>query len=594
MATEHNSVYAFDADDPEAATSLWQVNLGTPVPSQDICILTGDTNPGYCPYYDISPEIGITSTPVIDPVAGIIYVVSRTKNTTNSTYHDYLHALSLTTGLEELSGPVEIIAQVSGNGTGSQGGVLTFDPAYHHQRPSLLLQNGTLYLAFGSVGDIGTWHGWVMSYSATTLQQIAVFSVTPDGTDGGIWSAGQGLVGDSSGNVYMMTGNGDFNANVGGGTEYGDSFVKFSGASLAVADYFTPSNQGTLNADNTDLGSGGPMLIPGTSLLVGMGKDGIFRVVNTTDMGKYNSGADNDVQEFTATSNPFYSSPIYWDSPNNGPVVYVWGVADVLKAFAFNGSKFNTTPVSQGTIQNSTGESNAAPLSISASGSAQGSGILWAAASLSQWASGVQVPGVLRAFDATDVATELWDSTQNLARDDLGSFAKYNPPTVANGKVYAGSFSGQLQVYGLNPPPFQGIHFVQVASTTPQSSTTSVSVAYPGAQTLGDLNVVIVGWNDSTATVKTVTDSEGNIYTLAAGPIVGAGLTQAVYYANNILGGSSNTVTVTFNQAASKPDIRILEYSGIAASSPLIYLQAQAETVMLLIAVLRPLLPPTN
>ena len=247
VATQHNSVYAFDADDPNAPAPLWQVNLGTPVPSQDICIISGDTNPGDCPYYDISPEIGITSTPVIDPVAESIYVVSRTKNTTDSTYHDYLHALNLTTGSEQLGGPVEITGQVSGTGDGSQGGIVTFDPAYHHQRPSLLLLNGVLYLAFGSVGDIGTWHGWVMSYNATTLQQEAIFNVTPNGSRGWSLVRGTGLGCRRSSNVYMMSGNGDFTANT-GGKDYGDSFVKFSGPSLAVADYFTPSNQGTLNA----------------------------------------------------------------------------------------------------------------------------------------------------------------------------------------------------------------------------------------------------------------------------------------------------------------------------------------------------------
>src|ERR1019366_3584651 len=569
VATQHNSVYAFDADDPNSPVSLWQVNLGTPVPSQDICIITCDTNPGDCPYYDISPEIGITSTPVIDPVAGIVYGVNRTKNTSNSTYHDYLHALSLTTGVEQLGGPVEITGQVSGTGTGSVGGILTFDPTYHHQRPALLLSNGVLYLGFGSVGDIGTWHGWVMSYDATTLQQEAIFNVAPDGNEGGVWSAGQGPVADAANNVYVMTGNGDFNANVGGGRNYGDSFVKFSGPSLAVADYFTPSDQGTLNAGNIDLGSGGPMLMPGTSLLVGMGKDGVFRVVDTTNMGKYNSGVDNDVQEFTATSSfPFYSSPIYWNSPNFGPLVYIWGANDYLKGFQFTGSKFNTTPVSQGTITNSSGESNAAPLSISADGSLAGTGILWSSASASQWASGIQVAGVVRAFDATNVANELWDSTQNLARDDVGSYAKFNPPTIANGKVYVGSFSGQLQVYGLNPPAFQGIRFVQVASATPQSSTSSVPVAYPGSQTPGDLNVVIVGWNDSTATVQSVTDSAGNSYALAIGPTTGTALRQSIYYAKNIVESSSNTVTVTFNQGATKPDVRILEYSGVDTSNP--------------------------
>src|SRR5580692_4425215 len=244
VATEHNSVYAFDADNPNEPAPLWQVNLGTSVPSQDICIISGDTNPADCPYYDISPEIGITSTPVIDNVAGLIYVVARTKNTANNTYHDYLHALNLLTGADELGGPIEIIGQVNGTGTGSSGGVVAFQPVYQHQRPALLLENGVLYIAFGSVGDIGgVYHGWVMSYNASTLQQEAIFNDTPNGDDGGIWSAGQGPVADTSGNIYFMTGNGDFNANVAGGTYYGDSFIKFSGSSLAVADYFTPDTQ---------------------------------------------------------------------------------------------------------------------------------------------------------------------------------------------------------------------------------------------------------------------------------------------------------------------------------------------------------------
>ncbi|HEY1648228.1 MAG TPA: IPT/TIG domain-containing protein, partial [Terracidiphilus sp.] len=570
VATEHNSVYAFDADNANSPAPLWQVNLGTPVPSQDICFLSGDTNPADCPYYDISPEIGITSTPVIDPAAGIIYVVNRTKNTTNSTYHDYLHALNLTTGAEELGGPVEIVGQVNGTGTGSSGGVVAFQPAYQHQRPSLLLENGSLYIAFGSVGDIGgVYHGWVMSYNASTLQQEAIFNVTPDGDDGGIWSAGQGPIADSSGNIYFMTGNGDFNANIEGGTDYGDTFIKFGGSNLAVTDYFTPDTQGALDADNEDLGSGGPMLMPGTSLLVGMGKDGIMRVVNSTNMGHYSSSTDNDVQDFTATPNAFFSSPVYWNSPNHGPVIYIWGEADYLKAFQFTGSTFNTTPVSEGTSINSSGDPNAAAISISANGSLAGTGILWATGSISQWAKGTQVPGVVRAFDATNLTDELWDSTQNLTRDDVGNSAKFNPPTITNGKVYVGSFSGQLQVYGLTPPAFQGVQFVQANSATPQSSTTSVPVAFTSAQAAGDLNVVIVGWNDTTAAVQSVTDSAGNAYTLALGPTRGTALSESIYYAKNILANNANTVTVTFNQGATKPDVRILEYSGVATSNPL-------------------------
>ena len=228
-----------------------------------------------------------------------------------------------------------------------------------------------------------------------------------------------------------------------------------------------PYNQGTLNADNSDLGSDA-YADAGTSLLVGMeGRN--FSRRRSASMGEYNSGTDNDVQEFNPTPGPFYSSPIYWDSPNYGPLAYIWGPGDYLKALQFTGSKFNTTPVSESTMQDSSGESNAAALSISADGSLTGTGILWSTASLSQWASGIQVSGVVRAFDATNLSNELWDSTQNLVRDDVGNSAKYNAPTIANGKVYVGSFSGQLQVYGLNPPAFQGVRFIQVASATPQS-----------------------------------------------------------------------------------------------------------------------------
>ena len=311
------------------------------------------------------------------------------------------------------------------------------------------------------------------------------------------------------------------------------------------------------------------MLVPGTSYIVGMGKDGVFRVVNTSNMGKYNASVNNDAQEFAVASRPFFSSPIYWNSPNFGPVVYVWEPGDFLKGFALTGSPFNTTPATEGTVTNANGFSNAAAISVSSNGSLTGSGILWTSRSLSATATGVPAAGVVTAYDATNLATELWDSTQNLARDDVGNYAKYNSPTVVDGKVFVGSFSGQLQVYGLNPPAFQGVRFVQVASATPQSTSSSVPVAYSSTQTAGNLNVVIVGWNDSSASVQSVTDSAGNTYALAIGPTTGTALRQSIYYAKNILGGSSNTVTVLFNQGATKPDVRILEYSGVDTSSPL-------------------------
>ncbi|MGH9545127.1 MAG: pyrrolo-quinoline quinone [Terriglobales bacterium] len=504
VATEHNSVYAFDADDPAQAVPLWHVNLGTPVPSQDICVISGDTNPQDCPYLDLNPEIGITSTPVID--AGIMYVVARTK-TGSSGYHFFLHALDITSGAEQPSSPMEITGQVIGSGPGSSNGILAFDPAYHLQRPGLLLMNGVVYIAFGSVGDIGTFHGWMMGYDATTLQPTMIFNITPDGKDGGIWEAGQGLVGDGLSSIYLTTGNGTFDANT-SGRDYGDSILRMGTSSgLVVSDYFTPSNQATLFSQNTDLGSGGPMLLPGTTLVVGIGKDKLFRVVDTTNMGTFNSGFDGDVQEFTASSDDYLGSPVYWDSPNNGPAVYLWGANDFLTAYKLVGGQFQTTPATQSTVRNSSGFANSAPLSISADGGLVGSGIVWGATTLSGSARAASVPGVLHAFDATNLTTELWNSRQNAARDDVGNYAKWVPPTVVNGKVYLATFSGQLEVYGLNPPPAGGIHFVQVASGTPGTATASVSVSYPSAQSAGDLNVVVASWSDATSTIQSVTDS---------------------------------------------------------------------------------------
>jgi len=390
VATQHNSVYAFDADDPTVPAPLWQVNLGTSVPSQDICIITGDTNPGDCPYLDIPPEIGITSTPVIDPAAGIIYVVARTKNVSNSSYHFSLHALDLKTGAEKLGGPVEITGQSTGGGVGSVGGVIAFDPTYHLQRPGLLLLNGVVYIAFGAVGDIGPYHGWLMGYDATTLQQVALLNLTPDGKDGGVWSAGYGIASDGLSNIYLMTGNGNFDADV-SGRDYGDSMLRISTSSgLTVADYFTPSNQATLFSNDLDFGSGGPMLLPGTSNLVGIGKDKLLRLVNTAPgkMGQFNSGFDNVVQQFTAAQSSYFGGPAYWNSPNNGPVIYLWGPKDPVRAYKYVGGLFQTTPVSQSTVLNSSGFSNSGPLSLSANGSMVGSGILWTAASFSGTATG--------------------------------------------------------------------------------------------------------------------------------------------------------------------------------------------------------------
>jgi hypothetical protein len=444
VATEHNSVYAFDADDPKAQAALWQVNLGTSVPSQDIC----QSSVSGCPYNDLVPEIGITATPVIDTASGTIFVVAKTKDTGNSTYHFFLHALDVTTGNEKFSGPVEITAS-------------EFSPLYHLNRPGLLLLNGAIYIGFGSVGDLYSWHGWLMAYDASTLQQTAVFNATPNGNGGSLWAGGQGLLADSNNNIYFVTGNGTFDAST-GGQDYGDSVLKLSTSSgLTLADYFTPNNQSFLSQHDVDLGSGGPMTLPGTNLMVAVGKDGMLRLLNTTRLGGFSVVSNNEVQEFQATAGYcagtsglcFMGGPIYWNSPNFGPVIYLWGAGDFLKAWQFNGQSFQTRPVSQSTIQSVQGLSNTAPLSLSASGDEAGTGIVWAAGVMSGDANVQAQPGILRAFDASDLTHELWNSNQDPARDGLGSYAKFTPPTIANGKVYMATFSGQLVVYGLNPAP---------------------------------------------------------------------------------------------------------------------------------------------
>ncbi|HEV2117525.1 MAG TPA: hypothetical protein VGR48_15945 [Terriglobales bacterium] len=588
VATEHNSVYAFDADDPNASAALWQVGpstLGTPITNDDICKTAGF---GPCPYVDLQPEVGITSTPVIDNPPTTIYVVNRMKDS-GGTNHFQLWALDLLTGAVKPPSPVEITT--SG-----------FNAFSQLQRPGLLLANGNIYVSFGSVGDFSTWHGYIMAYNATTLAQTGAVNITPTGNGGSFWAGGQGLAADSSGSIYGITSNGTFNGTGGQTTvptECGSCIIKF-GPALQELDYFTPFNQSFLNGKNQDLGSGGPVLVPSTGLLVGGGKDGLLRVVNTAtgSMGGYNAATDTgvDVQDLKVTPANIMGAPVYWNSPTLGPVIYMWGpgfgsTPDQLKAWKLASSTtgFDTTPVSTATINsamgsassgtctaNCAGEANMAALAVSANGNQ--SGIVWASAPASGAgdADEASVPGTLYAFDASNLTHELWDSYKNKARDDFGLWAKFNPPTVANGKVYLGTFSGQLAVYGLNPSSTQGGSptFVQVNSAAPVATVPNVQVPFQAAQTAGDLNIVVVGWNDTVAQIAKVSDSAGNSYTLAAplkqtgSGIGGSALSQAIYYAPNVKSGS-NTVTVTFSTGALDPDVRILEYSGIATSNPL-------------------------
>jgi hypothetical protein len=275
LATEHDSVYAFDADGL-STTPLWHTSfLGTGVTSVP-CNLTCS---------DIPTEFGITGTPVIDPTTNTMYVVAYTQEGTN--YVQRLHALDITTGLDKFGGPVVIQASMSGSGSGSQSGVLAFDPFQENQRPALLLSNGVVYISWGSHEDSAPWHGWIMGYSATSLQQTMFYCSTPDGLDGGFWATG-GPGTDSTGDLFFTTGNGDFNVNT-GGRDYGDSLVKV-GTSGSVVDYFTPYDQAAMQSGNLDFSSSGPTLLvnqPGTypHLLVAAAKTGTLYVINRDNLG---------------------------------------------------------------------------------------------------------------------------------------------------------------------------------------------------------------------------------------------------------------------------------------------------------------------
>ncbi len=455
VATQHNSVYAFNADDAAAVAPIWQVNLGPSArtPNNDFGNRIGR-------FTNIMPEVGVTSTPVIDLASKTIYVEAFTKDQVSGggyAYRHRLHALDLLTGRQRAKSPVVIQGRVPGTGAASINGSVVFDPKQHLQRASLLLSNGVVYLAFASFQDTEPYHGWLFAYNAKTLQQLAVFSDTPNGGGGGIWQSGQGPAADENGFVYLTCGNGTFSASRPGGTDFGMSVLKLkppnSTSPLSVVDWFTPFDQEFLTKFHQDFGSCGPLVVPDTNLIVqGSRYGGILYVLNREHMGRYQKDSDSQiVQRFPAYHRSLYGSPVFWQGPR-GPLLYLWGAEDYLKAFKLNGGLFHTTPLSQSTM---TVPPKAIPggiLSLSANGGKAGTGIIWATHPLVDNPAGRTVAGILRAFDATDLSRQLWHSKQNAPRDDFGNFAKFCPPTIADGKVFLPTFSGRLMVYGLLPP----------------------------------------------------------------------------------------------------------------------------------------------
>lgn len=435
VPTEHGSVYAFDAD---SGTNIWKIST----------LKSGETTSDDRGCGQVSPEIGVTSTPVIDRSRGpngAIYVVAMSKN--GSTYHQRLHALDLALGTELFGGPVDVQATYPGTGDNSNGTDVVFDAKQYKERAALLLLNGVIYTSWASHCDDRPYTGWIMGYNESTLAQTSVLNVTPNGNEGAIWMAGDGLAADSSGNIYFLDANGDFDATLNASGfpadgDYGNAFMKLSTSSgLAVADFFEMDNQASENGSDTDLGSGGEMLLPDLSdgsghtmhLAVGAGKDSNLYVVNRDNMGKFSSNNTAIYQELAGKlPGGVWAMPAYFNN-----TVYYGSVGSPIQAFTIANAKLSTGATAQ--TPNSFGYPGATP-SISANGASNG--IVWA----------VENGGntVLHAYNATNL-NELYNSNQaSGGRDNFGSGNKFITPMIVNGKVFVGTTNG-VGVFGLLP-----------------------------------------------------------------------------------------------------------------------------------------------
>jgi hypothetical protein len=440
VASENDTVYSFDAD---TGSTLWQVTM----------LLAGETASDDRGCGQVTPEIGVTSTPVIDLTAGphgTMYVVAMSKDS-SSNYHQRLHALDIATGAEEFGGPANVAAQYPGTGDNSQGGYVIFDPKQYKERAGLLLLNHIVYTSWGSHCDDRPYTGWIMSYNETTLTQLSVLNVTPNGNEGAIWAAGAGLAADSSDYIYFLDANGTFDTTLNGNGfpingDYGNAIMKLSAKKgrLAVSDYFNMYNTVSESDADEDLGSGGAMVIPNFKdsnqvlheLVVGAGKDANIYLANRTNMGKFNPNNNSQIyQEVTgALAGSVFSAPGFAEA-----TIYYGAVGDSIKAFSFNASGLlNSTPAS---ATNTTFDYPGATPSIS--GSSANNLILWATENTS--------PAVLHAYSAKNLAVELYNSNQAAGgRDHFGNGNKYITPTIANGKVYVGTTNG-VGVLGLLP-----------------------------------------------------------------------------------------------------------------------------------------------
>jgi hypothetical protein len=495
VATENDSIYAFDADSDSGANAkpIWQVSLltaahgagagATPVPQTDVQ-----------PSQDIGPDIGITGTPAINTATNTMYVVANTKE--SGAYFSRLHAINIITGAEQSGSPVDITATVAGTGAGSSGGEITFSALWENQRPALDYYNGYVYIAYSSHGDINNWQGWVFSYNASTLKQTAALCLDPDDHGASVWGSGAGMPIDTSvpgGRMFVVTGNGDRSTPFQSSSDYGESViaVNLANGQLTPTDAWTAFNYEDLNTEDWDQGSGGVLMLPDQTganphLLITAGKDGRITLLNRDNLGGLSSsttGNTNAVQDFTVSAIPegqgFWSTAAYW----NGNV-YMWaggdnpGTPNVGMAFKLNNGTLSTTPSSETTF------TSAFPgPTFSASSNGAQNGIVWAV-KFDQFNTGG--PAVLYAFDPNDLSTVLYESDTNAKRDSAGPANKFSVPVVTNGKVYVATYK-EVDVYGLlnaqaaaAAPAISpdGGSFSTAQSVTLSSSTASATIYY--------------------------------------------------------------------------------------------------------------------
>jgi hypothetical protein len=436
IATAHDSVYAFDADSNAGpnALPLWQASLADAA-SGERPANASDVQCGA-----IAPEIGITGTPVIDSASGTLYAIALTMRDGSLVHR--LHALDITTGEERPGSPVVIEASVPGIGDGFSSTSVVFRPYLQKNRAGLLLLNGVVYTAWTSFCDSGSYHGWIIGYDARTLRQTAVFNSSPNSWQSSFWMGGGAPAADSDGNIFAVSGNGLFDA-ASSGSNFGDSILKLSSNGLTVADYFTPFNQTYLSRTDLDLGSSATILLPPAAgnrehpnLLVSGGKEGRIYLVDRDQMGRFQAGGDNQiVQSIEGALGPFFGSPAYFRN-----TIYFSASGDSLKAFPVSGGRLGTSPASRSAQV--FGYPGTVP---TVSADCDTNGIVW----LLEGGPG----GTLHAYDASNLANELYNSQMNAARDSLGPFVRFTVPTVVNGKVYAGT-GNSMDVFGLlNPSP---------------------------------------------------------------------------------------------------------------------------------------------